>query len=132
MDEPVKKVLFVDDEINIRQSFADYFEDNLWETLQAENGEQALEILRTEAPQGAVVDIRMGGMDGNAFIREAYEKNPDLNFIICTGSPEYDVPPDLKALPRVSDTLFRKPVANLSELELTLSRLIETNQKGTE
>ena len=129
MDEPVRKVLFVDDEINIRQSFADYFEDNLWETLQAENGEQALEILKTESPHGAVVDIRMGGMDGNTFIRNAYDKNPNLNFIICTGSPEYDVPQDLKDLPRISNTLFRKPVADMAELEQTLSRLIKANQK---
>ncbi|WP_022663871.1 response regulator [Desulfospira joergensenii] len=129
MDEPVKTVLLVDDEINIRQSFADYFEDNLWETLQAENGEQALEILKTASPQGAIVDIRMGGMDGNAFIREAYEKNPDLNFIICTGSPEYDVPPDLKGLPRVSEILFRKPVADMAALEKTLSCLIRNHQK---
>lgn len=125
MDKPAKRVLLIDDEIHIRQSFADYFEDNLWETLQAETGEQALEILKTGSFHGAVVDIRMGGMDGNAFIREAYETYPDLHFIICTGSPEYDVPPDLKKLSRVSDTLFRKPVADMAELELALSRLIQ-------
>ena len=132
MGASVKKVLFVDDEINIRQSFADYFEDNLWETLQAETGEQALEILKTEAPQGAVVDIRMGGMDGNTFIRTAYHANPHLNFIICTGSPEYDVPPDLKKWARVSDTLFRKPVTDMAELEKTLSLLIQANQSNKE
>ena len=125
MDDIEKTVLLVDDEINIRQSFADYFEDNLWVTLQAENGEQALELLETESPDGAIVDIRMGGMDGNSFIRTAYDKMPDMGFIICTGSPEYDIPADLKKKSRVSNTLFRKPVANMGELEQTLTTLID-------
>ncbi len=120
-----KTILLVDDETNIRQSFADYFEDNLWIALQAENGEQALELLETQSPDGAVVDIRMGGMDGHAFIRSAYTKKPDMGFIICTGSPEYDVPADLKEKMRVSNTLFRKPVANMEELEQTLTSLID-------
>mgnify|MGYP001557156689 CR=1 FL=1 len=129
MDEPLKTVLLVDDEKIIRQSFADFFEDNLWETLQAANGEQALEILKTQTPQGAIVDIRMDGMDGNAFIRQAHEKYPNLCFIICTGSPEYDVPADLKNRARVSAALFRKPVSDMAELEQTLSSLIKANRE---
>ncbi len=124
MTESMKTILIVDDETFIRQSFADYFEDHLWRPLQAESGERALEILEKESPGGAIVDIRMGGMDGNAFIREAHEKNPTMVFVICTGSPEYDVPVDLRKRARVSSHLFRKPVADMGELEKEIRRLI--------
>ncbi len=125
MSEVVKTVLFVDDEIYIRQSFADYFEDNNWNTLQAESGEKALELLKKETPDGAVVDIRMSGMDGDVFIRNALNEELSMGFIICTGSPEYDIPEDLMTHPCVSDFLFRKPVTDMVALEKELLRVIE-------
>lgn len=130
MDQATGTVLFVDDEAYIRQSFADYFEDRLWETLQADSGEEALRLLDEELPQAAVVDIRMGGMDGNAFIRQALSLTTDMVFIICTGSPEYDIPEDLSENPRISDILFRKPVTDMKQLEEELSGLIDTIGKN--
>lgn len=128
MTDRVKTILFVDDEIYIRQSFADYFEDNNWITLQAESGEAALDILEKESPDGAVVDIRMGGMDGDLFIRKALEKKPNMGFVICTGSPEYSIPVDLMEQSCVSDCLFRKPVTNMTALERELLMVIEKMQ----
>jgi YesN/AraC family two-component response regulator len=124
LNEITKTVLIVDDEVFIRQSFMDYFEDRLWRVLGAESGEQALEIMETESPHGAIVDIRLGGMDGDALIRKAYLKRPKTAFVICTGSPEYDVPADLLKLPEVSDQVFRKPVTDMARLEKDLLRLI--------
>ncbi len=130
MSESAKTVLIVDDEAFIRQSLADYFEDNLWKTLQAESGEQALELLERGSPAGAIVDIRLPGMDGNCFIREAAKKKTYMAFLVCTGSPEYDVPVDLQKLPCVSNRLFRKPVTDMTELEKELICLIESlNEK---
>lgn len=120
MNESTKAVLIVDDETFIRQSFVDYFEDHLWQTFQAESGELALELLETECPDAAVVDIRMSGMDGNDFIRKASGKYPEIAYLICTGSPEYVVPSDLQKLPCVSNKLFRKPVTDIAELEAEL------------
>ena len=126
MNQLANTVLFVDDEAYIRQSFADYFEDKLWLTFQADSGETGLEILQKESPQCVVVDIRMGGMDGNTFIRKAIQKMPELFFVICTGSPEYDIPEDLNEHPKVSEHLFRKPVTEMAALEKELLRLLET------
>ena len=125
-----QSVLIVDDEESIRQSFVDYFEDRLWRTLQGESGEQALELLGTESPDGAIVDIRLGGMDGNAFIRAAHGKKPNMVFVICTGSPLYIVPDDLLSLPSVSKHLFKKPVSDITEMETELLRLIASQNKN--
>lgn len=126
MNEVIKTILFVDDEVYIRQSFADYFEDNNWQTLQAESGEKALDLLVKESPDGAVVDIRMGGMDGDIFIRKALKEKPNMGFVICTGSPEYNIPSDLMSIPGVSGYLFRKPVTDMAALEKELLRVIES------
>ncbi len=107
-------VLIIDDDAAIRQSFADYFEDQNFIVLSAESGEEALEILMTESPDAAIVDVRMMGMSGVDFIQKAYPQKPDCIFLICTGSPEYRLPDDLLQLSRVSCKVFQKPVKNLS------------------
>ena len=125
MNEAVKTILILDDEPSIRDSFAAYFEDRLWQPIQVESAEHALEILEKTPISGVIVDIRLRGMDGNAFIRKAYTKHPNTAFVVCTGSPEYDVPMDLLKLPRVSNQVFRKPVFDMSKLERNLIRLIK-------
>lgn len=125
MSESRKSVLIVDDEASIRQSFTDYFEDRLWRTSWAESGEQALEILEKESPDATIVDIRLGGMDGDTFIREACRNNFKMVFVICTGSPEYIIPADLQKMNGVSHHLFRKPVTDMDEIEKELLRSIQ-------
>ncbi|MCD6396337.1 MAG: response regulator [Spirochaetaceae bacterium] len=133
MNDLTKTILIVDDENFVRQSFSDYFEDNLFQVLQADSGEKALEILETETPDGTVVDVRMGGMDGHTFIRKASIKKPDTAYIICTGSPDYLIPKDLKKLNCVSDRLFIKPVTNMDELKEELLKIIDMlENKGKE
>lgn len=125
MKNLIRTILIVDDDIFIRQSFADYFEDNLWNTLLAKSGEEALKILEKESPDGAIVDIRMSGMDGNAFIRKAHLKKQKMVFIIYTGSPEYHIPSDIQKLPNVSKKLFRKPLFDTGEIKNELNTLIQ-------
>ncbi|MBN2040601.1 MAG: response regulator [Spirochaetes bacterium] len=124
MSEPVNTVLIIDDEDFIRQSLADFFEDRQWNVLQAESGEQALELLKTESPDVALVDIRLGGMDGNEFILKAGKIKPDMAVIICTGSPEYNIPPEILNIPSVLDHSVKKPVTDMDQLERDLMRLI--------
>lgn len=122
--EQTQKILIVEDESVIRQSFVDFFEDRLWQPIEAESAEQALEILEETTPDGVIVDIRLGGMDGSAFIQEAYFKFPGIAYVICTGSPEYAIPRELLDLPGVADRVFRKPVGNMVEVEEQLTKLI--------
>ena len=124
MDLDQRSVLIVDDEPFIRQSFVDFFEDRRWMAYGAASGEEALEIVRRQSPLCAVVDIRLGGMDGETFIRKAFKEDPKLVFVICTGSPEYGAPNDLLKLTAVSSQIFWKPVTNIATLEADLIRMI--------
>lgn len=125
-----KTILIVDDEIYIRQSFIDYFEDRDWMVFDADSGESALELLKTQACSAAIVDIRMTGMDGETFIRNASKKHLDMVFVICTGSPEYETSEDLRQCPKVADQVFGKPVTNIDKLENTVKEMLsDTNEK---
>ncbi|OUR63596.1 hypothetical protein A9Q79_09640 [Methylophaga sp. 42_25_T18] len=121
----MKTLLVLDDEYAVRQSFVDYFEDQLWHVVQAETAEQALTMLETVQPAAALVDIRLPGIDGNTFIRKMIGQKVNMAFIICSGSPSYRVPDDLQQHKNVSDTFFRKPVANFDALEQDVLQAIE-------
>lgn len=119
-----KKVLILDDEVSIRQSLADYFEDNLWHTLEAESCEEAKLLLEKESPDCAIVDIRLQDRGGDIFIRDICKQKKEIAFVICTGSPIYNVPDDLQTIPYVSKRVFRKPIFDMAELEKELLDLI--------
>jgi two-component system, OmpR family, alkaline phosphatase synthesis response regulator PhoP len=59
-----KKVLIVDDEEDIRELVELYLARNGHNTLTCESGEQALELVRTEAPDLIVLDLMLPGMSG--------------------------------------------------------------------
>lgn len=121
----MKKILILDDESAIRSSFTDYFEDQLWYPVQAETGEQALELMARESFTAAIVDIRLPGMTGTEFIRKASGLGSKTVFLICTGSPEFDVPEDLLQRPEISHRVFSKPVEDISDIEKEITRLID-------
>lgn len=65
-----RTVLIVDDSPTIR-GFAKVFLKPLGvQVKEAEDGAQALEIVRADPPAVAIVDVNMPGMDGLAFTRE--------------------------------------------------------------
>jgi len=63
----VKKILIVDDELNMRmllKEALEEFEDKGVELLVAENGSDAIESIKTEKPELVILDVMMSGMDG--------------------------------------------------------------------
>lgn len=107
-------VLFVDDEVDIRQSFKDRFEDQFSIRL-ASNGDEALEFFK--GPNGinvVVTDIRMPSMDGLELIRKAKEVDPDMGFIVVSGHGDTD--DVIKALRLGARNFIRKPYS-FGELE---------------
>ena len=119
-----QKIMIVDDEPHVRQSFFDFFEDQEWQVLTAQSGEMALDLLEKQTCSAAVVDIRMGGMDGETFIRKASKKYPEMVFVICTGSPEYKASVDLLLFSCVADHIFTKPVTDIFKLKRTIIQLL--------
>ncbi len=125
IDKKTRSVLIIDDEASIRNSLNDYFADQLWNTFQVESAEDALKLLNLETIDIAIVDIRLGGIDGNTFIKKAHKEYPDMKFVISTGSPETGPDSGILTLRCVSDQVFQKPVTNMEKLESELMRMID-------
>ena len=132
MNDVLFKILIVDDDDAIRESFMDYFEDRGWAPTNASSAEEALELLKTKQFESAVVDIRLGIMNGDVFIRKAHDQAEDMLFVICTGSPDYKIPSDLMALPQVSGTIFYKPMVELGALLTEVRRKIASGRKSSD
>ena len=59
-----KKILVVDDEEHQRRLYAQEFEADGYEVVEAANGREALDMAASERPDIVILDICMPGMDG--------------------------------------------------------------------
>ncbi len=78
------KVLMVDDEAQFRATTNKILTRRGFDTLMAESGEQALELLSRQ-PDVIILDIKMPGMDGHETLAEIRKTHPDLPVIMLTG-----------------------------------------------
>jgi len=91
------KILIVDDEPTIRELFKFIFEESGHQVTLAENGLEALEVLKDSTPEFMIVDVLMPQMSGMQFMRELAlraEQDPRLDsipFVVMTGENFMDV-----------------------------------------
>jgi CheY-like chemotaxis protein len=130
MPDSAPRVLVVDDEASICLSLCEYLEDQGFSVLAAANGEEALDVLMRESVDVAIIDMRLPGMDGNALILKAHELRPSLEFLVYTGSTNYQLPAPLRALGISPRQVFRKPVGDLLTVAEAARRLVQ-NAKGS-
>ena len=84
------RVLIVDDEPLIRQVIMEYCHNENFDTLEAENGIEALKVLENNGVDIIVLDIMMPKMDGYTFFREMKEKYHIPTIVVSARSDEYD------------------------------------------
>jgi len=120
IDRP-KHLLILDDEKGIRRSITEYMEDDGYIGFPAETGEEALEIVKNNQIDEAVVDISLPGIDGNTFMVEARKILPEIKFVVHTGSADYVPPDDVKKLGVGSSNILIKPSIDLNVLTQALA-----------
>jgi CheY-like chemotaxis protein len=81
-----KKVMIVDDERNLRELISAILEPEGYEVIQAEDGEDALEKLKTIRPDLILLDMMMPGMSGREVCEKirTNEKTKDLKVVFLT------------------------------------------------
>lgn len=79
------KILVVDDELSIRDLFEETLHDAGYEVSLAENGEQALNILRKEQIDVIFLDLRLFGMNGIELCRKIRTTKPMSIIYAVTG-----------------------------------------------
>ena len=83
-------ILIVDDELLIRDLLYDFFNTQGWETIVADSGEKALDIMESKAVDLVLSDIRMPGIDGLELTAELRQSHPEIPIVLMTGYPSVD------------------------------------------
>ena len=115
--QPAARVLLLDDEPNIRESLGEFLEDCGIATVRAESAEEALELDGLDDVSVAVVDIRLGGMDGLEFIKAMHARRPNMRYLIHTGSTDFQLDAELKAIGLTEREVIYKPVLDMAVFE---------------
>ncbi len=117
-----KNVLIVDDEDSLREVYGQRLRRKGYSVQGASSGEAALEILRNQRFDVALVDIRMNGMSGLDLLREIKSRESSPEVIVITGYGSIDSA--IEAMKRGAYHYLTKP-CKLPELELTVQKAHE-------
>ena len=85
------RILLVDDEHYVLQALKRVLSSH-YEVYVASSGEEGLAVIDSRGPFAAIVsDVRMNGMTGFDFLREAAEADPTAQRLVLSGLPEEQV-----------------------------------------
>lgn len=87
------KILFVDDEINVLEYLPlaiNWKELGITRIFSASDAQSALQIVKKEKPDIAVVDVEMPGKSGLDFCREAQEIHAQIALVILSAFDRFD------------------------------------------
>ena len=84
MEENNIKIIVVDDEKEIGHLLSRLLEQEGCKVQVANNGVDALKLIKSELPDALFTDFKMPGMDGMELMAKAKELNPDLPVVLIT------------------------------------------------
>jgi signal transduction histidine kinase len=116
------RILLVDDEQDIREVLNLSLSDLGYVVLEAQNGEEALEIFKAAQPPIVLTDIKMPGMDGIELLQKVKRENPETEVVMITGHGDMDLA--IESLKHEATDFITKPI-NVSVLEIALQRAKE-------
>jgi two-component system response regulator YesN len=122
------KLLIIDDEIAVRiavKNIIDWTAFGVCQILEADNGYVGMELINREYPDIVLVDIKMPGMNGLAFIETAKKVWSSAVYVIVSGYGDYDFTKRAIGL-QVFDYLL-KPI-NRKELSELVGRIVQQLQ----
>ena len=121
----MSNILIVDDEQSYRQLLTLVFESDGHSIRTAANGREAVELVREEAPDVIVSDVRMPDMDGIEMLRAVRETYADLGVVFMTAHAS--VESAREAFKLGADDFVTKPF-DVEELKLIVKKTLEKQQ----
>lgn len=118
----MNKILIVDDEEVIRQTFHEILLKNNYLPLVSSNGIDAMEIFKRDRPGAVLLDLVMPKMNGIEVMKELKKIDPDIPVIIITAFG--DISTAVEAIKLGAYDFVVKP-ADFHRLVITLKRAIE-------
>ncbi|MBX2989655.1 MAG: response regulator [Bacteroidetes bacterium] len=125
--KPELKILLIDDNEEFRVALKHLLASNKFDIIEAGNGEQALELMNTDVPDMAIVDLDMPKMNGIEFSRKAKKERPGFPIIMVTAYSQFYSSKEIIAAG--IDAFLQKPidgdtlVAVIQQLRQAASRM---------
>lgn len=130
----MKKILLVEDEFRMRKLIKDYLLKYQYEVIEAEDGEEGLELFISQKPDLVVADWMMPNMDGIELCNEIKSMSVTPVIMLTAKSEEKD---ELEGLKFGADDYIKKPfspkilMARIQALLRYTDRFIErVEEKG--
>lgn len=123
------KILIVDDEKLIRWSLAQKCKEVGHLPLEAENGNEALRVARSESPDMILLDVRLPDMSGIDVLNELKQHGPASSVVMMTADPQLG---DIKAALKMGAYDFISKPINFDELCVTIDNALEAARLRTE
>jgi len=114
------KILVVDDEQGLLDTLSSFFTARGYEVMTAISAEAALELLKTDQPALALVDIKLPGINGLELIKIIKQDYPGVKVFVVTG---YDEEHKQAAEELKVDAFLAKPLA-LEQLKDEVVRVL--------
>ena len=116
-------ILTIEDEAAIRKSFVSFLEDYEYQTLEAEDGAEGIEVIKTARPDLVLADLRMPNVDGLQVLDYVGVHHPEIPVIVVSGTGNInDV---IEALHLGAWDYILKPVEDLNILLFAVRRALE-------
>ncbi len=125
MDEPHRRILWADDEIDLLRPHILYLESKGYEVTAVSNGEDALAVLSEERFDVVLLDEQMPGMGGLRTLEAMRDLAPQTPVIMITKSEEEHLMN--AAIGRQVTDYLTKPV-NPSQIWLACKKLFDTRR----
>jgi len=84
MDDKQIKILVTDDEVDFKELLSFWLKSRGYEVITASNGREALERIRSQAPDIVFLDLNMPEMDGLEVLKELRSFNKELPVLIIS------------------------------------------------
>ncbi|MFC1837544.1 EAL domain-containing protein [Thermodesulfobacteriota bacterium] len=123
MDDPLTKILVIDDDPAILEVMANYLKSKGFTPLLAQDGETGLEIFTRESPDLVLLDLRLPGMDGLEVLDRINKESPDIPVIIISGQGTVKDASD--ALKSGAWDYITKPIFDMQVLDIAVNNVLE-------
>jgi PAS domain S-box-containing protein len=116
-------VLTIEDDDIIRETMAEWLEDNGFIPLTASNGQKGIETFNRKHPDMVLLDLTMPGMNGLAVLNAIRQQDPDTPVIVVSG--RNDIRDAISAFKAGAWDYVTKPILSMDILKATILNALE-------